>query len=251
MQVWCLLFAAESDVEDEAVFKWENLKYFHRVLLVKVVRLRKGLCGVIFRKKGTRTPGLAYIPEGVEDVVIFGGNALDLRKGVPLGYDLVYEESRLSREELKELDSIVDFEEGKKDAPVVYLIVDPDCPYCRALEKSLLPHVKKGELRVKVVLLPLQAIHPSAEEDSRKVLCVGTDRLQALAEHKLPPKANCPAVRKLEDNQKTLEKLSLAGATPSLIFEDGTYMEGMMPAEQVVELARQVRKGQKAGASAE
>ncbi|MEJ0061708.1 MAG: hypothetical protein WDO70_00520 [Alphaproteobacteria bacterium] len=55
---------------------------------------------------------------------------------------------------------------GQGDKPLVVMLVEPHCPFCKATWKELKDHVDKGELRVK--LLPIGA--PDSEDERQSAI---------------------------------------------------------------------------------
>ncbi|MDT8376556.1 MAG: DsbC family protein [Mariprofundaceae bacterium] len=110
------------------------------------------------------------------------------------------------------------------------VFTDPDCPYCRKLEKSL-----KDLTGVKVYtfLMPLKQLHPDAVRKSEAIWCA-RDQHAALTRVMLEDKAitgggcNTP----LDDIARLAASLNIHG-TPTIISRDGRKRSGSMPAEQL------------------
>jgi len=69
---------------------------------------------------------------------------------------------------------IFTFGEGKKD---IYIVTDPECPFCRMLEKQKKDILKKN-YRVHVILMPLP-FHKDAKAMSYYILAAKTDKERA------------------------------------------------------------------------
>lgn len=111
---------------------------------------------------------------------------------------------------------------------------DPDCPYCKKFEAEL-AHV--SDVTVYLFLYPIDSLHPGASDKARAVWCA-PDRAKAWEElmtKGTPPKnaGNCdnPVARLAEVGKK----LGING-TPTLIFQDGRRVPGMIPAAQLEKL---------------
>src|SRR5690606_13205020 len=100
---------------------------------------------------------------------------------------------------------------------------DPDCPYCKALEKEL---ASVTDVTIYTFLFPLP-IHPDAEAKSRKIWCA-PDRAQAwlqwMLEEKTPKGPDCgdsPTGELIELGKK----LHITG-TPTLYLSTGERVTG-------------------------
>lgn len=110
------------------------------------------------------------------------------------------------------------------------VFTDPDCPYCRTLEKSLKD--LKG-VKVYTFLLPLKRLHPDATRKSEAIWC-SRDQHAALTQIMLEDKeitgGGCETP--LADIAKLADSLNIHG-TPTIIAHDGRRRSGNMPAEQL------------------
>ncbi|MBI3144298.1 MAG: DsbC family protein [Pseudogulbenkiania sp.] len=111
---------------------------------------------------------------------------------------------------------------------------DPDCPFCKQLEKEL---QKVNDVTVYVFLYPLEQLHPGATAKSQKIWCA-PDRakawLSAVHDGIVPDgKADC-------DNP--IAKLAEFGrprritGTPTMMFENGTRIAGAVTADRLEKL---------------
>ena len=115
----------------------------------------------------------------------------------------------------------------------VAVFSDPDCPFCRKLEKDL---DKITDVNIYIFLFPIEQLHPKAPEMSRAIWCA-PDRVKAWDEYMLkgvaPKSAKC-------DNP--VDKLVAFGqskkinGTPTIFFADGKRVPGAIPAERFEEL---------------
>ncbi len=73
----------------------------------------------------------------------------------------------------------------------IAIFEDPDCPYCKALERTLR---EVDDLTVYVLLFPIEELHPQAADKARAVWCA-QDRARAWDEVMrsgvAPPAAPC------------------------------------------------------------
>ena len=115
----------------------------------------------------------------------------------------------------------------------VAVFSDPDCPFCRKLEKDL---DKITDVTIYIFLFPIEQLHPKAPEMSRAIWCA-PDRVKAWDDYMLrgvaPKSAKC-------DNP--VDKLVAFGqskkinGTPTIFFADGKRVPGAIPAERFEEL---------------
>ena len=108
---------------------------------------------------------------------------------------------------------------------------DTDCPFCRKLETEL---AGITDVTVYTFLYPIQQLHPSAPEHSRRIWCAA-DRQKAWSEywsHNAIPDAR-------ECDVTGLDKILKLGAshdiqaTPTLVFGDGHVIPGALPMAQL------------------
>jgi thiol:disulfide interchange protein DsbC len=115
----------------------------------------------------------------------------------------------------------------------VAVFSDPDCPYCRRLEKDL---EKVSNATIYIFLFPIEQLHPKAPEMSRAIWCA-TDRVKAWDEYMLKnvvpksPKCDTPVDKIVAYGQS--KKIN---GTPTIFFSDGKRVPGAIPAERFEEL---------------
>ncbi|MDX8380657.1 MAG: DsbC family protein [Ghiorsea sp.] len=130
------------------------------------------------------------------------------------------EVNRINWSDLPLEDAIVS---GPKDGLKMAVFTDPDCPYCKRLEKNL--KTETG-IRVYTFLFPLTQLHPDAYEKSKSIWCA-KDQHQAMTDvmidGKTLPKAACKTP--IDDNKKLAAKLNVMG-TPTIFAEDGRKYVG-------------------------
>lgn len=111
------------------------------------------------------------------------------------------------------------------------VFTDPDCPFCKRLEREL---VKLDNLTVHVFLYPLADLHPNAPRIARNVWCAA-DRAKAWTAYMLEGKApdavdHCEAP--LEAIAELANRLGVEG-TPAILFGNGRRVDGYLPAAQI------------------
>lgn len=115
----------------------------------------------------------------------------------------------------------------------VAVFSDPDCPYCRKLEKDT---EKITDVTIYIFLFPIKQLHPKAPEMSRAIWCA-SDRVKAWDEYMLrgvtPKSAKCDDP---VDKIVTYGQSKKINGTPTIFFADGKRVPGAIPAERFEEL---------------
>lgn len=113
----------------------------------------------------------------------------------------------------------------------VAVFSDPDCPYCKRLERDL---AKLDNVTIYIFLYPLEELHPKAPEVARAIWC-SPDRVKAWDDYML--KGVAPKASGSCDNpvDKVVEfgKSKRISGTPTLFFADGKRVPGAIPADQI------------------
>ena len=113
---------------------------------------------------------------------------------------------------------------------VVYTFEDPNCGYCKELQKEL---NKMNDITVYTFLLPI--LSPDSVEKSKTVWCA-KDRARAWDE--LMNKASLPAnavkncTTPLEENQALAQRFGVRG-TPAVYLANGQQVGGFLPADKL------------------
>jgi thiol:disulfide interchange protein DsbC len=109
---------------------------------------------------------------------------------------------------------------------------DPDCPYCKRLEKEL---ATLTDTTIYTFLFPISELHPDAVPKSRAIWCApDPDQawIQWMNEGKPPPlKTGCKE-DPIDELQALGHKLRV-GSTPTLYFADGRRVVGSKPAAEL------------------
>ena len=108
---------------------------------------------------------------------------------------------------------------------------DPDCPYCKQLEKDL---ESITNITVYTFLLHLTSIHPDAQRKAELIWC-STDRVKAYRDWMLEGSAlsgsrDCPTP--IADIGALSKKLWIQG-TPGMIFGSGKFVPGAIQRHQI------------------
>lgn len=112
----------------------------------------------------------------------------------------------------------------------VAVFADPDCPYCKELEKSL---AQMTDITVYTFLFPLP-IHPDARNKSRAIWCApNRDALWTgwMLQGTALPKRSCDS-DPVEQNLELGKKLKV-NATPTIFLANGQRIDGALPLDQL------------------
>jgi thiol:disulfide interchange protein DsbC len=108
---------------------------------------------------------------------------------------------------------------------------DPDCPFCKELEKTLL---SVTDITMYVFLFPIASLHPQAPAKAHAIWCA-PDRAQAwtqwMHEKKLPPAKTCSG-DPIDALQKLGDSLHI-NSTPTMFFANGRRVAGAIPAAEL------------------
>ena len=124
----------------------------------------------------------------------------------------------------------------------VVVFADPNCGYCKRLEKDMLT---LKDVSIYTFVLPI--LGPDSTTKSRDIWCAkdpGKAWRAWMVDGQVPAKAlaNCDTAA-LERNSEMGRKYKVQG-TPALVFEDGSRSPGAMPAAQIESrLVAAVKKG--------
>lgn len=113
------------------------------------------------------------------------------------------------------------------------LFSDPDCPFCRQLEREL---EKLDNVTIYTFLYPLASLHPNAASKASNIWCAGEGvRNKLWADQmllgKTPPEAKACS-NPVERNVALGDALNVRG-TPTMFTSDGRRISGAMPAARI------------------
>lgn len=133
------------------------------------------------------------------------------------------------------LDKAIAITHGKGERKLA-VFTDPDCPFCKQLEKEL---ALLDNVTVYVFMYPLAELHPQAPAHAKAIWC-SADRSRSWQDYLLEGKAPSAAGtcdNPVEDILALGQKLNVNG-TPALIFANGKRKEGALPAAQIEDLLK-------------
>jgi thiol:disulfide interchange protein DsbC len=111
---------------------------------------------------------------------------------------------------------------------------DPDCPFCRRLERDL---AKLDNVTIYIFLYPLVELHPKAPDVSRAIWCSG-ERIKAWDDYMLNgvvPKAAGTCANPVDKLVEFGKSKRITG-TPTIFFADGKRVPGAIPVDQIEDI---------------
>jgi thiol:disulfide interchange protein DsbC len=121
----------------------------------------------------------------------------------------------------------------------VAVFSDPDCPYCKRLEKEL---ANVTDVTIYTFLYPIPSLHPNAEQKAKAVWC-SQERGKAwddLMLRGIAPTASPTCANPVEKVMALGQKHRIFG-TPTLIFPDGTVVPGAVPLAQLEKMLSETK----------
>lgn len=185
----------------------------------------KGLCQVHIRLRGKNR--VIYTDQRGE--YLMTGQIFRVSDRTNITREALADLNRLSREEMKQLDRLTAFTVGK-GKKLVYLITDPQCPFCKRAEDNIEPMIASGEITLKVLLYPLP-FHKGAREECISIICDETGMEGLKTRYRSENQCKL-GIRKVEDTIGFLQKKGITG-TPTYVFPDGRYHSGVLSEDQL------------------
>jgi len=212
-----LLFFASAFADEAAIRQGMEIKFPY----TKIISISKtsyfGLYEVAFDDQ------LVYTDENM--TYLFSGNIIDLQTMQNLTKAREKHFYAISFGTLP-FDLAIKNVKGKGERKLA-VFSDPNCQYCKKLEKEM---VGLNNVTIYIFLLP---ILPGSEAKSRAIWC-SPDRLNAWEDHMLkgiePQLENTCDAMALPNIAQHAEKLRV-NVTPTLIFEDGVIKPGTLTLE--------------------
>lgn len=179
-------------------------------------------------------PGFYSVVKGEEILfvredlsVLITGDVIDLKTNRSMTAQLRAANPRKVRVSDLRLEDSIPFGKGTR---TLYVLADPDCGYCKQLQREL---AKLENVKVHLFPFPLTALHPNAGSVSESIWCQA-DRAGAWTNYvlngKQPPSKTC--ANPLGRNMKFAESYAIRG-TPTLIFADGSVIQGALTADRI------------------
>jgi thiol:disulfide interchange protein DsbC len=169
------------------------------------------------------------------------GNLLEMKSGRNVTQENLMVLNRLGADDLKQLDSLTAFSLGR-GRRTIYLVTDPQCPYCKQAENLLKKMVEKEDLTVRFILFPLES-YKGSREQCISVICdqKGIEGFDS----GYRSDNQCPeGIKKIESTASFLKTKGIQ-STPTLIFFDGIYLIGAPSEETFQNRLKQATGGSK------
>lgn len=200
-----------------------------RVESIEKVEDVPGLCEVVVRD-GINV-NIFYVNPKANKV--FLGSIVDPKAKKNITLERKKELTKLTADQLKGLDELVDFEHGEGNR-FVYYITDPDCKICRKQEDQLLKWAKENKVKLKVILYPLP-IHKNAFKRSVSILCDKKGFEGVMKEYESENQCE-------EGKNKILKNIKFLGSElkmiglPHVIGSNGRIVSGVLKKEELDKL---------------
>jgi thiol:disulfide interchange protein DsbC len=159
---------------------------------------------------------------------LLAGNLHDSKTGRNLTQETIQILNRMTPEELQQLESLTAFTlgQGKK---VVYLVTDPQCPFCKQAESLVKKLIPKEDLSVRFLFFPLDS-HKGAREQCISILC-DHKGIEGFDSGYRSNNQCSEGTQKVNNTIAFLKKKGI-NSTPTFIFMDGIFQSGV-PTEEV------------------
>lgn len=114
---------------------------------------------------------------------------------------------------------------------------DPDCPYCKRLEREL---AKMNNVTIYTFLMPIPSLHPDAHRKSVQIWCQPnrTQAWTALMREGKMPKQVAECKNPVAETTALGESFGFNG-TPTLVFPNGQSQSGYMPMPHLEQFIKQ------------
>lgn len=169
---------------------------------------------------------------------ILGGPLIDVAANRNLTEERLAQVNAIPFDKLN-LDWAIKLVKGKGERRIA-IFEDPDCPYCKALEKTL---QEIDNLTIHIFLFPIDQLHPQAAAKSRAVWCA-PDPAKAWSEimrSGAVPKGPADCANPIADIAAFARQHRING-TPTMVLADGRRLVGAVPREALEqELQRSAR----------
>lgn len=157
------------------------------------------------------------------------GNLHEMKSGRNITQENLLVLNRFGPEDLKQLESLTSFTLGR-GKKTIYLVTDPQCPYCKQAENLLKRMIEKEDLTVRFVLFPLES-YKGSREQCISVIC-DNKGIEGFDSGYRSDNQCQEGIKKIENTALFLSNKGIH-STPTLIFSDGIVLIGS-PSEEVL-----------------
>jgi thiol:disulfide interchange protein DsbC len=160
---------------------------------------------------------------------VFQGNLIDTKTRSNLTEARIAKLTQIDFASLPLKDAIL-IKQGSGARKIV-VFGDPNCGYCKRLERDLLA---LKDVSIYTFLYPI--LGPDSNTKSRDIWCA-RDRAKAwrdwMVDGNAPPKSTGPCDSAVIQRNLALGERHRVQGTPAVVFEDGTRAPGAIPADQI------------------
>jgi thiol:disulfide interchange protein DsbC len=171
------------------------------------------------------------------EYILVNGSLVDTKTRTDLTEERIEKLSAIDFDSLPLKDAIV-ITQGT-GARKVAVFGDPNCGYCKRLERDL-AGVK--DLTVYTFLMPI--LGPDSTVKSRDIWCArdpGKAWRDWMLDNRTPPKSAASCNSAALDRNLEFSKKHRINATPAMVFEDGVRRTGAIPLEQIDKMLASAR----------
>ncbi|WP_028534025.1 DsbC family protein [Paludibacterium yongneupense] len=215
---------ANDSADTQNVRKLFQTRFADRQVLSVGKTPVKGIYEVVL--KGNR---IVYVDQKVD--YLFVGDLIDVAKRESL---TEARQASLSRVDWKSLPLQYAIKEVRGNGErKMAVFTDPDCPFCKRLEREGLEGVTN--VTIYTYLYPLVELHPDALHKSQQIWCAsdrGATWTAFMHDGKALPSATDCDTSALARIKELGERLGING-TPGLVFANGRIVAGAIPKEEI------------------
>lgn len=224
-------FAAPQTPQESAFLKKFNSAY-PKLAINDAIYLPNVQLYELHKKGDIR---LMYTNE-VMGFVMMNGELLDLKNQKNLSKDReALNVNRFYAELPKEKSIPVKFGKGTRG---VAIFTDPDCPYCKALDKEIHTNLSKQDMTINYYMNPLKIQgHEMAPMEAKKIWC-SPDKSKSWVDWMLNGKlpSNDASCANPVEETKALATSVGFNVTPVIVFDNGYVVKGGIDAKQFLEI---------------
>ncbi len=162
---------------------------------------------------------------------VFLGSLMDTRTRTNLTSERVNERNAVAFETLP-LGKAIKVVKGNGKRRVA-VFSDPDCPYCKQLERTL---AGVNDVTVYTLLYPITSLHPDAENKAHAIWCA-PDRVSSwtswMREQQAPKTVSAPCKDDPVSSLRDLGHKLRVSSTPTMLFPSGKRVSGALPADEI------------------
>jgi thiol:disulfide interchange protein DsbC len=216
--------SANDSADTQSVRRLFQTRFADRQVISVSKTPVKGLFEVVL--KGNR---IVYVDQKVD--YLFVGDLIDVAKRESL---TEARQASLSRVDWKSLPLQYAIKEVRGNgARKMAVFTDPDCPFCKRLERESLEGVTN--VTIYTYLYPLVELHPDALHKSQQIWCAadrGATWTAFMHDGKALPAATGCDTSALARIKELGERMGING-TPGLVFANGRIVAGAIPKEEI------------------